>query len=613
MADKEYTVVAPDGKEITLIGPVGASPDEVIAQAQKLYKPQATGPYLGGDRPAPIPQRAEGNPVMDKLRALYEVPATIATGAVAPFLGAGKGIIQNIRQGTNERVDRPELAQEFTYEPTSPVSQDILSSMGKTFEAAKIPAYVPGAGQLGRAVTATKGTLPTNIPNLPSYSQLKQGAVEGTNQIANLLRQKETSALSGVGSAAVPEVTQRTQLAESLRVPIKLSKGQATRELGQQAFEAETPKAYPDVGKPLVQAQAARNEGILQNFDAFVDATGKEAYGLRATGKVVDDALVNAANKAKTEIRNAYQLARDAGETAELVDVTPVQKFLSGLEAESINAPIIKSAELKLNQIAKNGKVSINDLEEIRKMVGNLSGSTPTNMLYGKQINQMIDTATENVGGQLYKDARALRAKYGREFENVGVVNKLLSKKPGTTDRSVALEDVFSHSILNGSLDDVRNIGKTLKKAGPEGEQAWKELQGQTIEHIKDQVTRNIDTDTFGNPVVSPAKFKAVVRELDQDGKLDYVFGKKGAQEIRDLLETTILVNAPVKGAVNQSNTASALIRAMDKIKASPLGKIPGVGAVTEYGTKQGIKKQVEESLNFDPNAIAKELRKGEK
>jgi len=25
MAEKEYTVVAPDGKEITLIGPVGAS------------------------------------------------------------------------------------------------------------------------------------------------------------------------------------------------------------------------------------------------------------------------------------------------------------------------------------------------------------------------------------------------------------------------------------------------------------------------------------------------------------------------------------------------------------------------------------------------------------
>ena len=608
MAEKEYTVVAPDGKEITLIGPVGASQDEIIAQAQKLYKPQATGPYLGGDRPAPIPEQPKVSAI-DRLKALYEVPATVATSAVAPFLGVGKGIVENIQKGTNERVDRPELAQQFVYEPTSPVSQDILESMGKTFEAAKIPAYVPGAGQLGRAATATKGTLPTNIPNLPSYNQFKQTVQPS---IANLLRQKETSALSGVGSAEVPEVAQRVQLAQNLRVPIKLSKGQATRELGQQAFEAETPKNYPDVGKPLVQAQAARNEGILQNFDAFVDATGKESYGLRATGKIVDEALVNASNKAKKEINDAYKLARDAGETAELVDVTPVQKFLSGLEAESINAPIIKSAEVKLNSLAKNGKVSINDLEEIRKMVNRLSGDTKSNMEYGRQINQLIDSTTEQVGGQLYKDARALRAKYAKEFENIGVVDKLLSKKPGTSDRSVALEDVFSHSILNGSLDDVRNIGKTLKKAGPEGEQAWKELQGQTIEHIKDQVTRSIDTDSFGNPVVSPAKFKAVVRELDQDGKLDYVFGKKGAQEVRDLLETAIAVNAPLKGAANYSNTASALIRALDRIGGTPLGKIPGFGAVSEYATKQAVKKQVKEALEFNPADVAKELRKGQ-
>ena len=38
MAEKEYTVVAPDGKEITIIGPVGASQSEVIAQAQSVIK-----------------------------------------------------------------------------------------------------------------------------------------------------------------------------------------------------------------------------------------------------------------------------------------------------------------------------------------------------------------------------------------------------------------------------------------------------------------------------------------------------------------------------------------------------------------------------------------------
>jgi hypothetical protein len=39
MADKEYIVVAPDGKEITLIGPEGASKEQLIAQAQRLYQP----------------------------------------------------------------------------------------------------------------------------------------------------------------------------------------------------------------------------------------------------------------------------------------------------------------------------------------------------------------------------------------------------------------------------------------------------------------------------------------------------------------------------------------------------------------------------------------------
>jgi len=607
MAEKEYTVVAPDGKEITLIGPAGASQEEVIAQAQKLYKPTAST--------SPVKSQ-ETNPVMDKLKALYEVPTTVVTGAVAPFLGAGKGIIQNIRQGTNERVDRPELAQEFVYQPTSPVSQDILESMGKTLDSAKIPAYVPGAGDLGRSV---KQGLQFNP--LPSYALSNVNKVKpAVNRLAEALREEPTSTLSGVGAAKVPEAETRIQMAQNLRVPLKLTKGQATKDLGQLQFEAETAKTYPqDVGKPLIENKLDQNQKILSNFDAYVEATGAEIAApnnLYEVGKIVDKALVTKAKQAKTEIKNAYQKARDAGETAELVDVTPVQKFLAGLEAESINAPIIKSAEVKLNSLAKDGKLSINDLEEVRKMVGNLSGSTPTNMLYGKQINQLIDSTTENLGGQLYKDARALRAKYAREFENVGVVDKLLSKKPGTTDRSVALEDVFNHSVLKGSLDDVRAMGRTLKKAGPEGEQAWKELQGQTIEQMREAITKNIAEDAIGNRTVSPKQFDTFVNNLDRDGKLDYLFGKKGAQEIRDLRDTAITVLATPQG-INTSNTASALTQALDKIKSSALSKIPMAGPLFEVGAealeKKKIAKQVEQSLEFNPKDLAKGLKKENK
>jgi hypothetical protein len=230
-------------------------------------------------------------------------------------------------------------------------------------------------------------------------------------------------------------------------------------------------------------------------------------------------------------------------------------------------------------------------------------------------MRKIINEITEGKGGELYQEARRLRQDYSKRFENIGAIDRLISTKANSDDRVVAFEDVFQKSIINGSLDDVKNLGFALKRSGPQGQQAFKELQGQTIEFLKDRVTQSIDTDMFGNPVVSPAKFKSAVRELDQDGKLDYLFGKKGAQEIRDLMETTILVNAPLKGAANYSNTASAVIRGLDMINRSPIGKIPVVGSLTKYSfekaQEKALKQKIKESINYSPSKMAEELKKG--
>lgn len=631
MAEREYTVVAPDGKEITLIGPVGASQAEIIAQAQRLYKQAPTDrgniintdvPTVVGTRPNAVNPQPQQPPttMADRVKALYEVPATIGSAAVAPFIGVGAGIVENIRQGTNQRVDRPELAQRFTFEPTSPVSQDILGSLGETLSDAKLPAYIPALGTTARATQqAARTTEPLVSGNLPSFNQVTQAVKNAPTRYAELLREREAPVMSGVGAAEVPVANQRVQLAQGLRVPVPLTKGQATRDLGQQQFEAETMKTYPtDVGRPLIKSKLDQNERILQNFDAFVDATGAEKAGefnLRQVGKVVDSALVNKANEVKNQIRSAYKEAEKAGETNELIDITGVNRYLSGLKAEEVNASVITSAKIMLSELSKDGKISINDLEQIRKRINKISGDTPTNKEFGREIKAQIDLSTVGKGGELYQKARKLRENYSREFENVGYVDKLLSKKIGTTDRAVALEDVFDHSIMKGSLDDVMSIGRTLKRAGPEGEQAWRELQGQTIEQMKAAVTRNIQRDENGSPIVSPRQFDTFVKNLDADGKLDYIFGKKGAQEIRDLRDTAITVYSPVAG-INQSNTASALTQALDRIRGSALSKLPmGVGSLYEVGaemaTKKKLGKQVQEAVDFDPNNLAKELRKG--
>ena len=585
----------------------GFDPDAYLAVSQ--------GNIISGDVPTvvgqvPNPPVIEPKRTMaEKVKALYEVPATLATGAVAPFLGVGKGIIQNIQQGTDLRVDRPELAQQFTYQPTSPVSQDVLQSIGGAFEASKLPPV-----------------LPTGM--IPSYARMAQATTPQVRETVQTVRtmpemlRKPQPTMAGVGSAVTPEEVTRTQMAQQLRVPVPLSKGQATRDLAQQQFEIETAKNYPEtVGKPLIKAQADRNDAILQNFDAYVDATGKQTFGLEPTGRVVVEALNKDAQKAKTKVNETYKKAREAGETEQPVSYAPLRTFIEE-QTPTVRAKIAPVLDVVNEQLTKNdpkgtGQISINAIEDIYTLINKMYEPNTPNATYGRDLRNIINTVTEGQGGQLYQEARRLRQDYAKRFENIGAIDRLISTKANSSDRIVAFEDVFQKSIVNGSLDDVKNLGFALKRSGPQGQQAFKELQGQTIEFLKDQVTRSIDTDMYGNPVVSPAKFKSAVRGLDQDGKLDYLFGKKGAQEIRDLMETAILVNAPLKGAANYSNTASAVVRALDRVGSGLLGKIPVIGPATEYSfekiKQRQMKKQVKESINYSPSKMAEELKKGMK
>jgi hypothetical protein len=579
----------------------GFDPDAYLGLSKRGNIINTDVPTVVGQVPNPPVTPEPKRSMREKMMALYEVPATMLSGAALTVPSAVSALV------TGEGPTA--MAQRNMYQPRSGASQDVLQSIGSAFEASKLPPVFP-TGMLpsyARMVGATQPQVAQTVQNVPTMPQI--------------LRRQPQPTMSGVGSAATPEALTRTQMAQQLRVPVPLSKGQAERDLGQQQFEIETPKIAPELGKPLVEAQARRNDAILQNFDAFVDATGKQSFGLRATGKAVTDVLNKEAEAAKTKINQAYTLAKEKGETEAPVNYSQLQAFIENETptTRTANAPILNIVyeQLKKNDPDNTGEISINALEDIYKVINkNYVAGTP-NASYGREMRDIINQITEGKGGDLYQQARKLRQDYAKRFENIGAIDRLISTKANSDDRVVALEDVFQKSIINGSLDDVKNLGYALKKSGTQGQQALRELQGQTIEYLKDRVTQSIDTDMFGNPVVSPAKFKSAVRELDQDGKLDYLFGKKGAQEIRDLMETTILVNAPLKGAANYSNTASALIRSLDMINRSPIGKIPVIGSLTKYSfekaQEKALKKKIQESINYSPTKMAKELKKGSK
>jgi hypothetical protein len=570
-------------------------------------------PTVAGEVPNPPVVREPTRTMADKLKVLYEVPAAVVTGAAAPFLGIGAGAIENIRQGTNKRLDSPEFAQRFQYQPTSPVSQEVLQSMGSALEASKLPPIIPNVGMLpSYSRMASTGTQQAQAIAQP----IVQAAPKAVNNMAQALRRTEPT-LSGAGAAEVPQAVVRAQMAEQLRVPIKLSKGQATRDLGQQQFEIETMKTYPeDVGRPLIAAQELRNLQIGQNLDAYVDATGAKVanpFLLRPTGEAVDAALRETANKARKEYKSAYDVARASEEGQQKVNVQGIIDQLDTMEAEAVNAPVINSAKIKLNQLAKDGEMTLNEIEEVRKMVNRLSGDTPSNMAFGGDIKTMIDAATENAGGDLFKEARRLRTKFANEFENIGLIDDLLSTKPKSNDRVVVLEKVFDKAVMQSDLDSLKSLGYTLKKT-EKGQQAWAELKGQTIENLRNAITSNIETDSLGQRTFNPKQFDVIVKNLDKSGKLDYLLGKAGAQEIRNLRDTAIAINSPVKG-INTSNTSSAINKVFNDIIKKTVGKIPLGGQLFEAGAeaieKKNIAQKVQKSLEFKAEDVAKELRKG--
>ena len=575
----------------------------VIKKQFPLLKGDSKEDLIGKVGTQQTPERG----FLEKAVGAGEAGLSMATGMVAGPVGAAAGLARGLvsgKLGTQEGVQEgQEEAQKvsgaLTYEPRTEAGKEALGAAGEVLDKLQgLPvADASFAGAL--SVGGVEGRTVANI------NARLQAAAE------NLKGQKE---MVGVGAAQTEQAAIRRARAADLPVPIKLTKGQAERTFEQQQFERETAK-HPETGAPLRERFAQQNRNILQNFEAWVDQTGAEAGSLRATGEAVTKAVVEKANSAKASIRAAYQKARESGDMSEKVDVEPLKGYLAGLEPESVNAGVISAASKKLESLAgEDGKLAINDLEEIRKMVGKLGTKDATNSHFAGEIKNQIDALTEGKGGDLYKRARAMHRRYSEEFKNVGVVNKLLSVKPGTTDRAVAYEDVFQHSILKGSLDDVRAIRKTLQTGGEKGQQAWKELQGATVKHLKDEITKNVATDQLGNPVVSPAKLNAMVNALDKDGKLDFIFGKKGAQQIRDVNDLAKDVYTAPPGSVNTSNTASILIGLLDTAVSGTAGMPLPIGTAINYAAKKvrmrAEKARVKEAL--DEPMLLKDYQPGQ-
>ena len=534
--------------------------------------------------------------MQDRIMGLIETPAIMAgevgrmvATPVARMVGEAYG-----GYGTPQGKEMGQQAAQTTsqqfYQPRTETGPNIVNQLGKAL--AVLP---PTLGSTGATLNAL-------TPAAVSQTRAMVTPVAtSTQQRMAALLQPQKPQMVGMGAASTDEALFRQQRALEQKIP--LTKGEQLQDFGLLKRESDLPKENPELAKGLIEFKKGQKQSILKRFEELSEQTGAQyadptAY--RKVGSLVDSALVKEFDAKKLKVDSAYQKARDAGETKQVVDTTKLDQYLTFVQPEAISVPQINSIGAKLEALkkAKNGQITIDDLEELYKSAGQLGEPGKPSGVFMKDIKKIINEVTEGAGGDLYRAARTQRAELGREFEDTYRVAKLLGTKGGYADRAVALDDVFSHVVLDGSLEQMRTVTKLLKKGGPEGQQAYAELQGQTVQYLKDQLTKNASGQ------LSFAKLKTAIDTLDREEKLTYMFGKQGRQTLMDVRDT--IENALIKpeGAVNYSNTGSVVARLLDKMAAI---RFPLAKSASDVVKSREITKQVEESTKY--NALADALK----
>lgn len=534
----------------------------------------------------------------EKIIGTGEAALTLATGATGGTVGMIGGTLKGLAEqilsgqfGSREAANLVEEsamqgAQALTYAPRTQSGQEQVQAVGEVLQ--NVPPVIPAVGPVGAVAASTKMAMPVvaatagrvAAPVVATTKRAGQTVAKVAEPIRETVpgstakRPTPGTQASG-GSAGVDMATLRQAKADELPVPIKLTEGQKTRQFEQQRFERETAK-LPEVGAPIRERFATQNKQLQQNLESFIDMTGAEAPDLRSIGLTVDKALRDRAARDKTRIRTLYKEAEKAGEMEAPVKLDTVVKHLVDNAPEAEVANVLKATRAKALQLgvateAPDGTliaqpVSLKTAELFRRSIGGATNAEPTNIMQASQMRSLIDASTEGLGGNMYKQARAARARFGSDYENIGLVKNLLGQKRGSSDRAIAMEDVLRRSVIDPStsLDTVRQVRRLLQTEGPNGQQAWKELQGGTLKFLRDEATKGVGRDELGNAVLSPQQLDRVITQLDKSGKLDFVFGKKGAEQLRTINDVAKDVLTSPAGAVNTSNTASVLAGMMD-------------------------------------------------
>ena len=591
MAKFSYEVTIPNSGTYEVESDKELSDAEAYKYALAQAKPsaqtsQTTPPKSGG--------------LADLLIGAAETALTLGTAATGGLFGTIGGAITGVREEIKAgRFGTPQAAraiseragagaQQYTYMPRTEAGMEQVQAIGQV--AGLLPPVLPGALPTGMLSQSVRQAAPiVSATALRSADAIRQGTgqvVAAAKKTPTIVRESlgldvapTTQTTRGsAGAAATPMGLQREQTAGSLGV--KLTLGEKERDPSQLAFEKEAVKG--PLGQPLITRAEQNNLSIMQRFDELLDETGAEVAqkgDIAVTGNKLIDALSSGYAGAKAKTKAAYDKAKAQGELESPTSITSVADYLNQNAPEASVAPILKVAREKgislgifeqMDDGTLQAKPStLADVELLRRSINKSIGIDPTNKNFGRELKDVIDLSTEGLGGEAYKEARALRKQQAIKYEGRAIVANLLTKVRGRDDPKIEASQAFQKSILGATPEEITFLKRVLFTSGKDGQQAFRELQGATIDYLRKEAVKKGRTDSQGRPVVDTGAVRNATEALDANGRLDIMLGKKGAQNIRDINEVLSYINTVPPGTlINNSGTAATLLQNLSAIGA---------------------------------------------
>lgn len=573
--------------------------ETLVAGVPEVVKKDASGRVIEEPQPRKVRNVREF-----MMEAPVETALTLATGAVtAPFAAAeqlGSDIYGKITGKPNVGQDVFKARMKAgTYVPRTESGKEMVETVGKAFEATKLPPVlapeltaVTAAGRLPppkpegkpkmsvKEYEKAKATIETqDPPALPGLASVGAAgrrdpvAIQAAIDALPVELQNQAKGIP-VNRINLPALESHVQ-ALNLPVPISLTRGQATGDLVALSNELNRRGELQNIAYRMGET----NKALIENLSAIRDRAAPDLPGSKSSdfGQIVIDTYKGIDNDRRTVIGNLYKdLEKAAGGNFPIDSRTFVNNADAQLSKKLKSEFVPPTIQRQLQAYRDGGKMDFEQFEalrtnlatEIRKADRANDGNASMALSIIRDSLEALPLTGEAAALKPLADAARTAAR--ERFE-------ALKRDPAykaAVDDKVAPENFVETFVLSKGKGTEKNV-QTMMDALGKGTDGQHAVAANIIEYL-----RSKSVDQQGN--FSQAAYNKALQELDP--KLQNIFDGKSAQTLRDLGEVARKVMAQPKGSfANNSNTfVSALADKFGKGAEQALNlAIPGASIGT--------------------------------